>query len=87
MSAEEKYEAAIEFLDFIAKSGSASDLMVSQLRLGAQLWAWEEGATFGNSSLENIADMQRALAESYRLVADHMAATANIPERDRISKN
>lgn len=87
MTAEEKYEAVIEFLQFIAKSGAASDLMMNQLRLGAQLWAWEEGATFGKPFAERMIDMQRALAESNRLIAEHMLATTNIPERDRISKN
>jgi len=43
--AEEKRSHALEFIDYIAKSGAVSDVMIEQFRLAARLWAYEQGAS------------------------------------------
>ena len=54
VSAESKRDAALEFIDYLAKSGAGPDVMWEQMRLGARLWAAELGAK------ENLPELMAA---------------------------
>lgn len=43
-AAKARRQAALEFIDYIAKSGAASEVTIEQFKLAARLWAYEQGA-------------------------------------------